>query len=489
VIDFLSPDSLFRNAVLGGLGVALLCAILGVFLVLRRLVLIGVALPQAGAAGIAAIFWLSGHGHGAAEGTHTLALAGSLIATFVALALLVAGRRGARLPAEWAVGALFAIGSALTTLFVALNPRGDIEMAGLLRGELLAIGSRDLTVLALAMLGIGGPFLAFRRELLLTSFDPEFARTIGCDPLRYDGLLYGLLGAGIAVGVMVAGPLVVFGFLVLPPLAALSLGRGLPATFAIAAAVAAAAFLSGFRIAYRVDLPAGPVCVAAAAALWLVLRLVARLGTRRAVAGALLLALALASAPLGCAQRRAAAEARATAPLPRGTLPELPPGQAIAVLRFDNATGQSLRIPSANPLQDLPRAAGDPFATPAATVVDLLQQRAAVELARRGYEVVPLERVRASLAGAPGDPRSAARLAAQTGFPGPVLQGTLRRFTITQTGLLLVRLELTLVDGRSEQVLWSGLAKRPVPIQSALTWQEVLLDAGAPIFAEAFGTR
>ena len=71
---------------------------------------------------------------------------------------------------------------------------------------------------------------------------------------------------------------------------------------------------------------------------------------------------------------------------------------------------------------------------------------------------------------------------------GLTLAGTLRRFTITESGLLLVRLELTLLDAQSQQVVWTGAAKRPVPIPSALTLQEVLLDAGPPIFAEAFGS-
>jgi len=62
------------------------------------------------------------------------------------------------------------------------------------------------------------------------------------------------------------------------------------------------------------------------------------------------------------------------------------------------------------------------------------------------------------------------------------------RFTLTGTGLLLVRLDLTLVDARSQQVLWTGSARRPVPVRSALTVQEILLDAGAPIFADAFGS-
>jgi ABC-type Mn2+/Zn2+ transport system permease subunit len=483
VSDFLSAEFLFRNAILGGLGVALLCSVLGVYLVLRRLVLIGVALPQASAAGVAAVFWLTGHGHSGAGSTHLLALAGSLGATFACLAILVAGQRRARSPAEWGVGALFAISSAATILFVALNPKGDIEMATLLRGELLAITCADLPALGIVLLVVGSLFVLFRRDLLLTSFDPEFSRTIGRDPVRYDLLLYFLIGGGVALGVMMAGPLVVFGFLVLPALAALRVAPGIGSAFAISAALASLSFLAGFWLSYRADLPAGPVCVAMAGACWLAASLAPRLRASRRGAALLVLVAALATSP-GCASRDVVD--RAAAPLPRGTLPEALASHPIAVLPFANATGQTLRVPQGF-LKDVGRAVGDPFAEPSATVPDLLQQRAVLELQRRGFEVVPFERVHAALARAPDEPLAAVRAAARAGLEGPMLAGTLRRFTVTQTGLLLVRLDLVLIDSKEERVLWSGSAKRPVPIQAALTWQEILLDAGPPIFADAFG--
>jgi ABC-type Mn2+/Zn2+ transport system permease subunit len=484
--ELLAGDFLFRNAILGGLGVALLCSVLGIYLVLRRLVLIGVALPQAGAAGIAAAFWLTGHGH-AGGGSHGLALAASLAATFGALGMLVLGRRSARAPAEWGVGALFAISSAATILFVALNPKGDIEMASLLRGELLAISDADLRALGVALIAVASLFSLFRRDLLLTSFDPEFARTLGRDPVRYDLLLHALIGGGIALGVMTAGPLVVFGFLVLPALTALRVAPGLGSAFAISAAAAALSFLGGFELSYRADLPAGPACVVVAAALWAASGAVVRL--RRAWQGGtalLLLGTALVG-PTGCAERFAAAERRAVSPLPRGTLPASLGATPIAILPFANATGQALRIPQGL-VSDLTRAWGGDSGGPGPTVPDLLQQRAAVELGRRGFQVVPEDRVRAALSDAAAGPTAALEALARAGLEGPALTGTLRRFTITQTGLLLVRLELALVDPRSREELWSGTARRPVPIQSALTWQEVLIDAGAPIFADAFGS-
>jgi ABC-type Mn2+/Zn2+ transport system permease subunit len=488
------PGMLFRNAVLGGLLVAIVCSILGVYVVLRRLVLLGVALPQAGAAGIAAAFWLGGHIHRPGGG-HAGALAGSLVATFGALGLLVAGQRGGRSPAEWSVGGLFAVASAATVLFVALNPTGDLEVTNLLRGELLALSSADLLVLAGASVAAMLLFSAFRREILLASFDPEFARTIRHDPTRADAVLFLLLGGAIALGVMDAGPLVVFGFLVLPALAALRVAPGLGSALALAAGIGALCSVAGFALAFRADLPTGPTSVALAAGVWLALTAVARLVERRgrarsriARAGAVSLLVALLSAgSLGCGAVFGAAP-QADAALPRGTLPDLSSRAPVAVARFQNETGSALRIPSGNPLREVARAV-DPRKQPGWTVADALQAQAVHELARRGVAVRGFDADRELLPAVPADPAGAARLAREAHLDGPVLFGSLRRFTLTQTGLLLVHLDLVLVDPSDAAVLWAGSARRPVSVRSAVDPQEVVIDAAPAIFAEAFGNR
>jgi ABC-type Mn2+/Zn2+ transport system permease subunit len=484
------PGLLFRNAVLGGLAVALVCSLLGVYLVLRRLVLLGVALPQAGAAGIAAAFWLTGHEHEGGE-PHASALIGSLAATFGGLSLLLAGQRGGRSPAEWGVGALFAIASAATLLFVAMNPAGDLEVTNLLRGELLEINDFDLVTLIGASLISLALFFLFRREILLASFDPEFARTVGRSPERADALLFLLLGGAIALGVMEAGPLVVFGFLVLPPLAALRIAPGLGAAMAISAAIGAVCSVGGFSLAYRVDLPTGPTSVALAAAFWLALTATARIaqrrrGASRARAAAALLLVIGAPGSLGCGlvfgMEPAAPE------VSRGTLPDLANRPAVSVARFRNETGAPLRIPSDNPLSEAKRAVRRP-ADEDWTVVDALQAQAPVELARRGVAVHDFEEDRAALSEIPADAGAAARLARAAGREGPVLIGSLRRFTVTGTGMLLVHLDLALVDPGSGEVIWSGSARRPVAVRSALGAREIVIDAAPKIFAEAFGDR
>ncbi len=484
----LGRDFLFANAVAGGLLVALVCSLLGIYVILRRMVLLGVALPQAGAAGVAAAFWLTGHVHGPGQG-HAGPLAGALVATFGALALLVAGQRRGRSPAEWSIGSLLALASAATVLFVAIDPTGDLELTNLMRGELLAIGDTDLYVLAAASGLALLLFALFRREILLACFDPEFARTVGREPARADALLFLLLGSAISLGVMTAGPLVVFGFLVLPPLAALRLAPRLGLAFVLAAAVAAGASVGGFALAYHADLPAGPTSVALAGAAWLLAAGFGRLRTRGRGLRALvvLAALLLGGATLlGCATRE---PGRDPAPLPRGTLPDLSGRGPVVVAPFRNETGDPLRIPDPNPLSELGRAAGDPFADPGRSVPDALQAQAVQALTRRNVAARSVEEARAIYPHAPADAAAAARTAQAAALRSPVLLGTLRRFVLTENGgLLLPRLELALIDPADGSVLWRGEATRPVPVRSALTLQEVLIDAGPALFSQAFGS-
>jgi ABC-type Mn2+/Zn2+ transport system permease subunit len=404
-MELLSPDFLFRNAIAAGWVVCVLCSVLGVYVALRRMVLLGVALPQAGAAGIACVFLLTHHVHG--EGGRAHWAVGGRSARPSALVLPLSEPRLAPLSSG-------ARGSgdrpAATLLFVALNPMGDLEMTSLLRGELLATSSTDLAIVSVVAALVMVVFVLFRREILLVSFDAEFARTIGRDPTRWDALLYLLLGVTISVGVMTAGPMVVLAFLVLPALAARRVTTHLAATFLVSAAIATFCSTGGFAIAYRADLPAGPVYVLLAAGIWVLAGLFGRLRSRIATVALLYALLAGLPALSGCGWLQTPDELAAK-PAEHGSLPELGDTRAVAVAPFRNETGQSLRIAGANPLDELARAAGRAPSQPPLSVLDLLQAHAARELARRGYSIAPADSSRPA---------------------GVTLTGTLRRFSRQQ---------------------------------------------------------
>src|SRR3989441_2355722 len=284
LFEILSPDFLLRQALIGSVLVGLVCPLVGVYFVLRRMIFIGVALPQLSAAGIACAFFVyrvlvGPHQHfGLTE--RSLAMIGSFAFPLPGLLILAALERHKE-TVEARIGITYAAAAAATILFVAADPSADAQMVSLLKGDILATTSASLGVLAAVFGTVVLVLLAFRKEFLLVSFDRDLAIVFSKRVGLWDSLLYMLIGVTISLGVMFAGPLVTFGFLVVPPLTARLITHRMLTFSLVAAGLGAAAAFIGFYCAYRFDTPLGPAEVAVAS---LVLVIVAAAdATRRVV--------------------------------------------------------------------------------------------------------------------------------------------------------------------------------------------------------------
>jgi ABC-type Mn2+/Zn2+ transport system permease subunit len=267
--EMLRSDFLLRDALLAGLLVGIVCPWVGVYFVLRRIVFLGVALPQVSSAGIALAFLLHNLGwhflpHAVAE--RWMALIGSLSLTFLTIiGLAVVERRAGH--SEGRIGAVFIVASAMSILFVAADPLGETHVLALLKGDIVTVSTESLRLLSgiygLVLLGLW----AFHRELLLVSYDPEMAVTLGRRVMFWQVTLFAIVGMTIALGVMTVGPMVVFGLLLLPPLIAYRLVRGVLTLCIVSSGVGVFSAFVGFYISYRYDLPLGPTDVVVAASL------------------------------------------------------------------------------------------------------------------------------------------------------------------------------------------------------------------------------
>jgi ABC-type Mn2+/Zn2+ transport system permease subunit len=274
LVQILSPDFLLRDALVGSVLVGVVCPLVGAYFVLRRMIFLGVALPQLSAAGIAFSFVgyrlaVGPHEHGNLS-ERSLAMVGSFAFTLAGLLVLTAFERRGRETVEARIGVTYAIAAALTILFLALDPHGDAEMVNLLKGDILATTRTSLTLLASVLGAVVLVLFACRKEFLLVSFDRDLAVVFGKWAAFWDGLLYLTIGVTISLGVMTAGPLVTFGFLVVPPLTARLLTRRMLSFSLVAAAIGGAAAFGGFYCAYRMDLPLGPAEVALASLMLIV---------------------------------------------------------------------------------------------------------------------------------------------------------------------------------------------------------------------------
>ena len=262
--EILGPDFLLRNAVYMSLLVGLSCPLVGVYLLLRRLVFMGVALPQISSCGIAFAFAL--HAWGLVPhlegGEHSLAFFGSSLFTLVAILVFSAMQRRGRGLSEGMIGAGYALAGAWGILLLVKNPFGEHGLLERLRGEIISISNADLIWTGAAFAAVIVVLAIFRKEFLLVSFDREMAITLKKRVVFWDMLLLLLMGLTVSMAVLSVGPLLTFGFLLLPPLTAHLLARNMRQFAWFASGIGGASALTGFYIAYRWDLPVGPTDVA-----------------------------------------------------------------------------------------------------------------------------------------------------------------------------------------------------------------------------------
>ena len=155
--QILSPDFLLRNSVYTSVLVGFACPLVGVFLVMRRLVFMGVALPQISSTGVAIAlsfplwFGFQLHDHGA-HSVHALAFVGSMTFSLAAILVLAFMERRGRGQPEGRLGTAYVVAASLSILLLAKNPYGEIGWLDLLKGEVITVSNFDLMLTAATLL-------------------------------------------------------------------------------------------------------------------------------------------------------------------------------------------------------------------------------------------------------------------------------------------------------------------------------------------------
>ena len=193
LLEILHPTYVLRNALYGGVLTGLVLPLIGVLMYARRMVFLGVALPQVSATGIvAAIFYHIVFHQG--TGPHSdflVALIGStVITTGILLVLAALERHGGGL-VEGRIGATYVLAGAITVLFLASERIPEVGVIKLLRGQIIAISDFDMVLLLVFYSAVVFALWYFRRDLLLISVDRDIALSngeasvgVGSDSLR-----------------------------------------------------------------------------------------------------------------------------------------------------------------------------------------------------------------------------------------------------------------------------------------------------------------
>jgi ABC-type Mn2+/Zn2+ transport system permease subunit len=249
VLEAFGYDFIRRALVAGALAGAI-CAWLGVFVVLRRMVFVGVALAQVASAGVAIGVYLGWP-------PMTLALAATLSVSVLSGLARVRGD----LNPESRIGIVYVLAGSVAVILLARSGTGEAEQLEMLQGSLLTVPVlrvwhlAGMLVAILALHGIG------YRKLVAVAFDPLTAHVAGVRVWLWNLVFFLALGAGISVSIQSCGLLLVFGYLLVPAAAGLVSGLRLPGVFLVAMACQALSTAAGLSIAYEFDWPPGPSIV------------------------------------------------------------------------------------------------------------------------------------------------------------------------------------------------------------------------------------
>ena len=256
----LSAALLFKDALYGALIIAIVCAALGVYVVLRRIVFVGAAIAQLSSAGIALALFMSGMGWATGMTAHPVAFS-LVFALAGAIFFGLGGGAKAGVPPDATIGVTYAVAAAAGILLISKAAAGEAHDI-FLSGNILGITRGDVWVLLAVSIPVLLLHLFFYKEFLFVSFDRETARTLGYNVTFWNLLLYFTLGLVIAFAMQFAGVMLVFNFLVLPAVTGMLVARSMSGIFVVAVLAAVVAAFAGFTMSIPFDLPSGPAIIA-----------------------------------------------------------------------------------------------------------------------------------------------------------------------------------------------------------------------------------
>jgi zinc transport system permease protein len=268
-IGFWESWFLWRDPLAVAVIAAALCAFVGVYIVLKRIVFVSAAMSQMSGVGVALAFFLASvvgvDPHHAPVYLHPLWYSFAFAAASAALFSLNLGHR--RIAGDTVVGLGYLVAAA-GVLLVLNSPRVTQEaheVNDLLYGNAVAVPPAQLWIMSGTLIVTAAVHALFGKEFVFVSFDPEMARTLGLATRRWNLLLFLTFAVAISASTRAIGALPVFAFMVIPPAVGLLVASRMWSVFAVSVVVAVLSAVIGYWVSFRWSLPTGASMVMVAA--------------------------------------------------------------------------------------------------------------------------------------------------------------------------------------------------------------------------------
>jgi zinc transport system permease protein len=254
----MNVDDFLVRAWLAGIGVALLTAPLGCFVIWRRMAFFGDAMAHSALLGVAIGFLVGLH--------PTIGVI--MVTVAVALALLGLQRR-AWLSGDTLLGILSHATLSFGLVAIGLMPWLRLDLFGYLFGDILAVSPRDISLIYGGGLVVLAVLAVIWRPLLAATVHEDLARAEGVPVERVQLVFMVLIAATIALAMKVVGILLITAMLIIPAAAARRFAPSPERMAALTAVFGTLAVTFGLAASWRLDTPSGPSIVVAAVVLFM----------------------------------------------------------------------------------------------------------------------------------------------------------------------------------------------------------------------------
>jgi zinc transport system permease protein len=247
-----------QRAITGGLFVALATSLMGILVVLRRSSFYGDAVAHASLTGVALGIML---------GLNPILVA-ALYAVFVSF-LLPYLKKHSELPIDSLLGFILPFSMGIGVILLAIIPGYQPELMSFLFGSILAIGWNDIVIIVMLTMIVLVVHSLMSKQLILTSFDEDYAKISGINVERINMIYSVLLGVTIVAGIRLVGIILVNALLVIPASTARLAAGSLRSMFTLTPLIAISITIIGLIISFLANLPSGPTIAVTAGIVFL----------------------------------------------------------------------------------------------------------------------------------------------------------------------------------------------------------------------------
>lgn len=239
-----------QRAIWSGVAVAVMCSVVGLFLVLRRQSLFGDALSHAAFGGIA------------------VGLLTSIYPIWTALVISVLSslgvtklRQSTKIPPDAAVAVMLSSGLAIGIVLIGLAGGFSLDLESFLFGSILLTSLQDQIMILLLAAAVIIIIVKLYRQLVYITFDENQAKVSGINVTALNYLFIGLASLAVIASLRLVGVLLISSLIVIPNITAMMFGRGFKKTIMISIIVGVSSVLGGIVISYIMNLAPGGTIV------------------------------------------------------------------------------------------------------------------------------------------------------------------------------------------------------------------------------------